>query len=68
MAVKQKNKKANDKKSLLTKAVKIKCCYCDKNETCIYRLRKEKSEESGCMTYCTLTPNVPKKQRKNIKR
>ena len=68
MAVKQRKRKTNFKKDLLNKAVKIKCCYCESNETCIYRVRKEKSEETGCMTYCTLTPNVPKKQKKNAKR
>lgn len=64
MAVRQKNRKSHSKKTLLTRAIKIKCCYCEIKETCIYRSRKEKSENSGCMTYCTLTPNIPKKQKK----
>lgn len=68
MAVKQKKRKANSKRELLNKAVKIKCCYCLANENCIYRVRKEKSENAGCMTYCTLSPNVPKRQKKTAKR
>lgn len=66
MAVKKKKQKANERKTLLNRAVKIKCCYCEIKEGCTRRMRKEKLEESGCMTYCTLTPNVPKKQKKNI--
>lgn len=68
MAVKQKKRKANFKKNLLSKAIKIKCCYCQSKDTCIYKVRKEKSEETGCMTYCTLTPNVPKKAKKKAKK
>lgn len=68
MAVKQRNRKKNFKQELYAKAVKIKCCYCDKKGDCIYQLRKEKSEDLGYTTYCTLTPNIPKKQRKRIKR
>ncbi|MCC0635258.1 MULTISPECIES: hypothetical protein [unclassified Clostridioides] len=68
MAVKQKNIKKKDKEELYSKAVKIKCCYCSKKEDCLYQARKEFSESIGHITYCTLTPNIPKKQRKKIKR
>lgn len=66
MAVKQKKRKANERNTLLSRAVKIKCCYCDIKDSCTRRKNKEKLEESGCMTYCTLTTNVPKKQKKNV--
>ncbi|MCC0628498.1 hypothetical protein IR152_00890 [Clostridioides sp. ES-S-0108-01] len=68
MAVKQKNIKKKDKEELYSKAVRIKCCYCIKKEDCLYQARKESSESLGYITYCTLTPNIPKKQRKKIKR
>lgn len=61
MAVKKKNLKSLDKKTLLKRAVKIKCCYCLSKDSCMYKSRKMKSEESGCITYCTLSPNRPKK-------
>lgn len=67
MAVKQKNRKANDRKTLLERAVKIKCCYCLSKDTCIRKENKEKLEHAGCMTYCTLSPNIPKKSKKNKK-
>lgn len=68
MAVKKKKLKKNFKKDLRTKAVKIKCCYCDIKNDCKIKARKEKSENKGCTTYCLLTPNIPKKQKKKIKR
>ena len=57
------------KPSALDYAVKIKCCYCDINETCIRRQRKEDHEEKG-LTYCQITPNRPqsfKKKKKSVK-
>ncbi|MDV9594562.1 hypothetical protein RHF56_18080 [Clostridioides difficile] len=68
MAVKQKNIKKKEKEELYSKAVRIKCCYCIKKEGCLYQARKESSESSGYITYCTLTPNIPRKQRKKIRR
>lgn len=68
MAVKKKNLKKKMKNSLLDVAVRIKCCYCNDNETCNYKVRKEKDELRGCMTYCTITPNVTKKTIKKKKR
>lgn len=45
-------------------AVKIKCCYCDEKDVCKFRTRKEKWEEQGVMTRCTMTPNKKKKKSK----
>lgn len=61
MAVKKKNYKKKYKQLLSSIAVRIKCCYCEKNESCVYKARKEKDEARGCMTYCTITPNITKK-------
>ena len=59
------------KPSALDNAVKIKCCYCEINETCIRRNRKEDYEEKGMMSYCQVTPNRPqsfkKKKKKSVK-
>lgn len=67
MAVKKKKQKKNFKNDLLKIAVKIKCCYCDNRRTCKYKSRKEKDESRGCMTYCTITPNITKKTQKTRK-
>lgn len=62
MAVKQRKRKKNYIKELYKKAVKIRCFRCDDKESCPYRKNKEKSEQMGIVTYCTMTPN--KKKRK----
>lgn len=59
------SKRRNGKKQmqyLLENGVKIKCVYCDLKDTCKTRVNKEKSENMGIVTYCTLTPNKPKKK------
>lgn len=70
MAVKAKKRKKFRMEELIRNSKKIKCCYCDICDTCSVRPQKEKSEEMGIITHCTLTPNilVKKKKKKNIKR
>ncbi|MGL5458086.1 MAG: hypothetical protein ACRDBY_00565 [Cetobacterium sp.] len=61
------NKKARTHmKNLMEKSVKIKCCYCDAKDNCKTRQWKERSEEMGIKTYCSLTPNKIKKTKKKI--
>lgn len=67
MAIKKKREKRNDRNTLLKRAMKIKCCYCLNKDTCIYKGRKEKSENVGLNTYCTLTPNRLLKKKKKKK-
>lgn len=67
MAVKARNRKRIESEERNKKAVKIKCCYCDSKETCQFRERKEKSENRGITTLCTLTPNVIVKKKKKAK-
>lgn len=64
MAVKARRSKRNRAKENFEKAVKIKCCFCELNGKCSRQSYKEDSERLGFITYCTLTPNVTKKQRK----
>lgn len=64
MAVKARNRKRNRARDNYNKAIKIKCCYCNLYGNCDRQAYKENSENLGLITYCTLTPNVPKKQRK----
>lgn len=66
MAVKAKNRKKNKIKELISNSIRIKCCYCDLKGQCKTQESKEKSENMGFTTYCTMTPNVPKKQKKKI--
>lgn len=49
-------------------AVKIKCRYCDLAEICTRRSQKEKYEEQGFATRCTMTPNRPGAKRKKRKK
>ena len=67
MAVKTKNKKKLKMQELIANSTKIKCCYCDLQETCSLRANKEKSENMGIITHCTLTPNVSKKKKNKKK-
>lgn len=67
MAVKAKNKKKLKMKELMDNSVRIKCKYCDIYETCKVKINKEKSENMGIITHCTLTPNLPKKSKKSKK-
>lgn len=64
MAVKARNSKRKRAKENFDKATKIKCCYCDLSGRCERQSYKENSEKSGFITYCTLTPNIPKKKMK----
>lgn len=65
--IKKKGSKEHMSK-LMQESVKIKCCYCDIKDGCKYRKNKEKSEEMGFITYCNMTPNVPKSAKKNKKK
>lgn len=67
MGVKKKNLKKLKLKEMYDKAVKIKCRYCISKDNCRFRVNKEKSENMGIITYCTLTPNKPKKFKKKHK-
>jgi hypothetical protein len=49
-------------------AVKIKCRYCDIADICHRRPAKEKYEETGMLTRCTITPNRPGAKRKKRKK
>lgn len=62
MAVKAKNRKKLKMQELIKKSVRIKCRYCDLYGNCKTQKSKEKSEDMGITTYCTLTPNKPKKK------
>lgn len=64
MAVKAKNQKRNRADELIKNSVKIKCCYCDLSGKCTLQPSKEKSENMGIITHCTLTPNVKKRKTK----
>ena len=50
------------------KAVKIKCCFCELKDECNCRAQKEKYEEAGWTTRCTVTPNRPGAKRKSRKK
>jgi hypothetical protein len=52
----------------LEDAVKIKCCYCDLKEVCHRRANKEKYEQKGMTTRCTITQNRPGVKRKKRKK
>lgn len=49
-------------------AVKIKCCYCELKDICTNRAKKEKYEEAGWVTRCTISPNRPGSKRKKRKK
>lgn len=71
MAVKARNRKRKKMQDLMKNSKCIKCCYCDSKDTCPVRKQKEKSENMGIMTHCTLTPNIftkKKKKKKKIKK
>jgi hypothetical protein len=67
MAVKAKNKKKLQMAELIKNSTKIKCCYCDLSGKCSLQASKEKSENMGIITHCTLTPNT-KKKKKTVKK
>lgn len=50
---------------LMKESVKIKCCYCLIKDECPHRKQKEDSESKGFVTYCNMTPNIPKSSKKN---
>ena len=53
-------------------AIKIKCQFCEIADACSRRQHKEKYEDAGYVTRCTLTPNRPgvgrKKRQKKAKK
>lgn len=63
MAVKRKYQKKLESKQSWERAVKIKCYYCDAKETCKFRAHKEKDEDRGIITYCTISPNCDRKKK-----
>ena len=68
MAVKAKKRKKLRMQELIKNSKKIKCCYCDICDTCTVRAQKEKSENMGIITHCTLTPNILVKKNKKGKK
>lgn len=54
--MKERKRKKNKVKEMYKNAKKIKCCYCSLKDNCVHRASKEKSENMGITTYCTLTP------------
>ncbi len=68
MAVKAKNQKKLKMAELIKNSTKIKCCYCDLSGECSLQASKEKSENMGIITHCTLTPNTKKKKKTAKKR
>lgn len=67
MAVKRKKQKKQQSAESWAKAVKIKCCHCDLAAECQFRERKERDENKGIITWCTLSPNKRKKKAKKKK-
>lgn len=68
MAVKRKKEKKNLSIESWKRAVKIKCCYCDDRDTCKFREAKERDENKGYITYCTLCPNKINQKKKKKKK
>lgn len=52
----------------LDDAVKIKCCYCELKDECNRRKQKEKYEQAGWITRCSISPNRPGVKRKKRKK
>lgn len=48
----------------IEQATLIRCRYCDLRDICQKRAHKETYEKAGILTYCTLTPNRNKKQKR----
>lgn len=67
MAVKARNRKRKKIEDMYNNAVKIECRYCDLSGNCKFQRGKEDSEKMDMMTYCTLTPNKPKKKKNKRK-
>ena len=63
MAVKRKKQKRQESTESWAKAVKIKCSYCSLAESCNFRENKERDENRGIITWCTLSPNKKKKKK-----
>lgn len=64
MAVKRRREKKAKMEKLVKDSVLIKCCYCDIKDNCTRRAYKEKSENMGIKTHCSITPNKKKKKKK----
>lgn len=64
-------KKKNAKKIMKNykeNARKVKCINCPKCDNCTLRKNKEKSENLGIITYCTLAPKKDTKPKNRKKR
>lgn len=57
MAVKARNRKKQNMLNLLNNSKKIACRHCVLCGNCSAQESKEKSEEMGITTHCSLTPN-----------
>lgn len=57
MAVKARNRKKQSILNLVNSSKKIACRHCVLCGNCSTQKHKEKSEEMGITTYCSLTPN-----------
>lgn len=56
-----KKSKKNFKEYVSKNAILIKCQFCEINQTCNKRDRKERDESKHIRTFCILTPNKSKK-------
>lgn len=68
MSVKRKLQKKKKMQDLINNSVRIKCCYCNIKDSCSHRYSKEKSEQMGIKTFCSITPNKTKSSIKKKKR
>lgn len=57
MAVKARNRKKQNMLNLISNSKKIACRHCVLCGNCSTQKQKERSEEMGIITYCSLTPN-----------
>ncbi len=57
MAVKARSRKKQNILNLINDSKKIACRHCVLCGNCNTQKQKEKSEEMGIITYCSLTPN-----------
>jgi hypothetical protein len=57
MAVKARSRKQQNILNLINDSKKIACRHCVLYGNCNTQKQKEKSEEMGITTYCSLTPN-----------
>lgn len=65
MAVKARNRKKQNILNFINNSKKIACRHCVLCGNCSTQKQKEKSEDMGITTYCSLTPNKEKSKNKH---